>query len=226
MFKQLFLGAFMLLAIPGFAQESSLPAGIAETKAVSETARQLTMANQLVRYGYQTKSALPLIQAVQIYKSLNVTDGNLEMITEGGAANSPSMTKTDAISFDENKMLEDATRFAEGNKTLQTLINDAKKSTRRPMGGPIRETGTIEALATCQWDVSCYGGRVTSVNLSGEGDTDLDLYVYDAYGRLVDSDVKGLKDSLVSFIPTYNATFRIVVKNTGRKHNNFVLFIH
>ena len=73
----------MLVSMSAFAQEQEQQAAKVDSKATSETVDQLSMANQLVKYGYQTKSALPLIQAVQIYKKLNVTDEAREKTTEG-----------------------------------------------------------------------------------------------------------------------------------------------
>ena len=56
--RYFFCGLLMSLASTGFAQVD----------------KQLLLADQLVRYGHQTQSALPLIQAYKIYSDLNVID--------------------------------------------------------------------------------------------------------------------------------------------------------
>ena len=59
----------MMFAVTASAQEQTVSA---QPKAVNETAQLLGMAGELVKYGYKTQNALPLVQAVQIYKSIGV----------------------------------------------------------------------------------------------------------------------------------------------------------
>ena len=223
MFKKLFLGAFMLVSVSAFAQEQNQPAAEVDSKATSEIAEQISLANQLVKYGYQTKSALPLIQAIQIYKKFNVTEEAREKTTEGGTAASESLTKTQIVSFDETKILDDATKFAAGNKNLLALISDAKKASRGPIQGTVRHNDCVNAGATDQYKLRCEGGTSTTIIVSGDGDTDLDLYVYDSYGNLVAYDDDGLDDCIVRFTPRYNHTFTVRIKNRGRVYNCYTL---
>lgn len=224
MFKQLFLGAFMLISISTFAQEQEQLTAKVDSKATSETVDQLTMANQLVKYGYQTKSALPLIQAVQIYKKLNVTDEAREKTTEGGGTASESLTKTQVVSFDEAKILADATKFAAGNKNLLSLIDDAKKATRSPVQGTIRHNDCVNPLAVDVYRITCRGGETTTIYVSGDGDTDLDLYVYDSNGNLIAKDDDGTDECIVRFIPYRTHTFVVRIKNRGRITNCYTMY--
>ena len=73
--KQFLFGVAMFLSATAFAQQSQ-PAADVNEKDVPVQAQQLELAGQLVRYGYQTKAALPLIQALQIYKSMNTSDAS------------------------------------------------------------------------------------------------------------------------------------------------------
>lgn len=224
MFKKLLFGAIMLVSMSAFAQEQDQVAAKADSKTTSETIEQLTMANQLVKYGYQTKSALPLIQAVQIYKKLNVTDEAREKTTEGGGTASESLTKTQVVSFDEEKILADATKFAAGNKNLLSLIDDAKKATRSPIPSSIRHPDCVEALDVDVYKILCRGGETTTIYVSGDGDTDLDLYVYDGNGNLICKDDDGSDECLVSFIPYRNHTFTVRIRNRGRVYNCYTLY--
>jgi hypothetical protein len=57
------------------------------------------------------------------------------------------------------------------------------------------------------------GGQWAHVGVIGDGDTDLDLYVYDPLGRLVGSDDDPTDDCLVSFFATMTGTYTIKVVN-------------
>ena len=94
--KQLFISVAMLFTAPAFAQEPQTPADV-NTKDFSQEIQLLKMADDLVAYGRQTQSALPLIQAVQIFQKLNVAD-------EADKPGNP---------FSESQLLADATKFAE-----------------------------------------------------------------------------------------------------------------
>lgn len=224
MFKQILLGAAMLFTVSAFAQQSQSAAEV-DPKASTPTAEQLAMADQLVRYGYQTKTALPLIQAVQIYKALNVTPATSgeAKASEGTPAESTSLTKTDVISYDEAKLLEDATTFAAGNKNLLALIADAKKATRGAVGGPIYRIDKVNARTTDIWRFNFRGGEDAWVTVSGDGDTDLDLYIYDENGNLIDSDTDSTDQCICTFRPRWTGQFVIKIKNLGYVYNRYVL---
>jgi len=221
--KQFVLGAAMFFTASAFAQQAQ-PAAEVNEKSVPAEAQQLEMAGQLVRYGYQTKSALPLIQAVQIYKTLNTADAtDSRAKQEQGTEAATGLTKADYISFDEAKLLADATNFADGNKTLLALIKDTEKSTRGAIPGPVRKVDRVLGGYTDTWTIRFRGGEPAYVVVSGDGDTDLDLYVYDENGHFITSDTDRSDDCVVSFNPSWTGTFYIKIKNLGRVYNRYVL---
>ncbi len=179
----------MLFSATAFAQQQQGPAADATDNTVPQQAQLVTMASDLVRYGYAQKAALPLIQAVQIYKNLGVTDATTgETKAQAGSAVTSSLTKGGEVSFDEAKILADATTFADGDKTLLALIKDTQKASRGVTTGPVRRTDRVLAGYTDTWHFTFRGGEYAYVIVSGDGDTDLDLYIYDENGNLIDSD--------------------------------------
>lgn len=90
-----------------------------------------------------------------------------------------------------------------------------------PMGGAQRGTHRVAAYSSRTFDVACNGGELTAVSVRGDGDTDLDLFVYDGRGVLVASDTDGSDRCLVSFYAITGGTFRIVVRNFGDVYNEF-----
>ena len=216
----------MLMSTIAFAQQQ--PAAETSDNTVPQQARLFIMASELVRYGYAQKSALPLIQAVQIYKNLGVTDATTgEQKAQSGIAVTSTLVKGDAIQFDETKLLADATTFADGDKTLLALIKDTQKTSRGPCGPTyFRRTDRVLAGYTDTWTFTFRGGEYAYVIVSGDGDTDLDLYIYDENGNLIDSDTDDTDDCVCSFTPRWTGKFYIKIKNRGRVYNNYELLIN
>jgi hypothetical protein len=68
-----------------------------------------------------------------------------------------------------------------------------------------------------------YGGELARVVVDGEGDRDLDLFVYDMNGRLVASDEDGKDNGIAEWWPVRGASYRVVVINRGEVHKRFTL---
>ena len=221
--KQLVLSAAMLLSVSAFAQQAQ-PAAEVTGKENPQQAELLDMAGKLVKYGYEKKDALPLIQAVLIYKQLGVTDAKDQAAkTQEGTAPATGITKKDQISLNEAQILADATKFADGDKTLLALIKDAAKSTRGASGGPRRVCDSVNGNCTDIWRITFRGGEPAYVAVSGDGDTDLDLYVYDENGNLITYDNSYGDDCLVSFTPRCTGVFIIKIKNLGRVYKRYCM---
>ena len=146
--KQLVLSAAMLLSVSAFAQQAQ-PAAEVTGKENPQQAELLDMAGKLVKYGYEKKDALPLIQAVLIYKQLGVTDAKDQAAkTQEGTAPATGITKKDQISLNEAQILADATKFADGDKTLLALIKDADLFTYLLNNKELIQAKDTEAIQT------------------------------------------------------------------------------
>lgn len=224
MFKKLFIAAAMALTATAYAQETAGPAATSDSKEHSETAELLSTAGKLVKYGYQTKTAMPLLQAVEIYNRLGVTNETeaKQKTSETDAIAEGSAEKTNPVTFDVNQLLADATKYADGDKNLLALIKSAG-NTRGRVGGPTRHYDTVNAGATDVYRMQFRGGETAIVSVSGDGDTDLDLYVYDANGYLIGQDIDYSDDCLVIFTPRWTGTFIIKIKNRGRVYNRYCI---
>jgi hypothetical protein len=221
--KQLVLSAAMLLSVSAFAQQAQ-PAAEVTGKENPQQAELLDMAGKLVKYGYEKKDALPLIQAVLIYKQLGVTDAKDQAAkTQEGTAPATGITKKDQISLNEAQILADATKFADGDKTLLALIKDAEKSTRGAAGGPRRVCDSVNGNCTDIWRITFRAGEPAYVAVSGDGDTDLDLYVYDDKGNLIDSDTDYTDNCVCTWTPRWTGNFRIKIVNRGGVYNRYIL---
>lgn len=212
----------MLISANAFAQNN--PAAD-EAKALPQSAERMVLAGQLVKYGYETKTALPLIQAVQIYQQLNVKDATdgLKPTNEKDGETTTATTKTERPTVTEEQLLEDATNFADGDKTLLALIKDCKGATRGAVGGSITRHDCVRGNTTDVWRIRFRGGETAYVVVSGDGDTDLDLYVYDENYNLIDSDTDYTDQCVCAFTPRWTGEFIIKIKNRGNIANCYTL---
>jgi len=222
MFKKVFFAAIAsVLCLTVSAQEKT-PAAV-PSKGLSETAELLNMAGQLVRYGYDTKTALPLIQAVEIYNRLGAAPQEMTKAESAGqGVKVAEDAKTSSMGHTPQQLLADATTFAEGDKNLLALIQDAG-NTRGRVNGPVYHVDRVRAGETDVYTLSFRGGEEASIVVYGDGDTDLDLYVYDENDNLIEYDNDSTDLCAVSFYPRWTGPFKIHIRNLGHVYNEYVL---
>ncbi len=89
--------------------------------------------------------------------------------------------------------------------------------------GPGFDAGRVPRFSTMTYTVCFDGGELAMIQVSGDGDTDLDLRVFDSNGRLVASDNDWTDQCIVAFVPTRTQYFTIQIVNHGPVFNNFTL---
>jgi hypothetical protein len=93
-----------------------------------------------------------------------------------------------------------------------------------PVAGRIAHRDQVKANATDIYTVKLLGGETTRIVLSGDGDTCLELRVYDENGFQVASDTFGLGDDRkVHVTPKWTGKFTVKIRNIGIVSNNYVL---
>ena len=86
-------------------------------------------------------------------------------------------------------------------------------------------TTSVKSHASDSYDYNFVGGYPASAGISGDGDTDLDLYVYDQYGNLACSSTEDEDTEVCSWTPKWTGSFRIVVKNRGSVYNKYFIIL-
>jgi hypothetical protein len=81
----------------------------------------------------------------------------------------------------------------------------------------------VAAGATDVYTVTFRGGERATVTVRGDGDTDLDLYVYDENGNLIVKDDDHTDNCVVSFTPKWTGPFKIRVVNRGNVYNQYTI---
>ena len=84
-------------------------------------------------------------------------------------------------------------------------------------------TDVVRAHSTNVYHWTFVGREWEVLAVSGDGDTDLDLYVYDENGNLIAKDDDYSDDCLVRFIPRWTGRFTIKVVNRGHYTNRYTI---
>lgn len=194
----------------------------------SEQVSALRTALDLAKYGYATESASALIEAANILASVptqtleaDIEKGN-ENANETDKADKPQITPAQLIADAREFAFEDATLLAMADK-VQTRLNADIEGTRGAVGGPKYAYGTVYAHSYTYYDAKFWANEIAEVVVSGDGDTDLDLYVYDENGNLITSDTDYTDDCYVRFYPRWTGRFRIKIVNRGGVYNNYAI---
>lgn len=192
----------------------------------SESLAAVKLANELLRYGYENQSTLALLDALQIF-SENPTQA-LNATKQGDAVDE---TKNDGkkakVSFDYDSVLADAKEFANGDPNLLALIDnidaEAKGAQRGNINGPSRDYSSVNGKSHVDYTASFVADQLAEVLVSGDGDTDLDLYVYDSNNNLIASDTDYSDDCYVRWVPAWTGRYTIRIVNRGPVYNRFVI---
>ena len=196
------------------------------TKPASEEISALRTAAALAKYGYANYSALALIDAANIFSAIRTQE--LEAARTSGS-NGTINTKENNVSFDPAQLLADAKSFAGKDKTILALIKKSEQGlyqtiSRGAVGGPKGGVYQVRAKDTDVFKIKFWSSELAEVCVSGDGDTDLDLYIYDENGNLIGSDSDYTDDCVVRWVPAWTGTFIIKVVNRGVVYNEYALW--
>jgi hypothetical protein len=211
------------------AQSNSKQPNSSDQKGKEGTAAAVSMLSQatsLVNYARENESALAMLTAVQMLERVQVQDNAQRVGTkEGKKGNTPAPT------LDPQQLLAEAKPWAKDNPNLTAMIDaEAAKAKAGTASGTLGSTrGAIahrDSVNARAWDdyvISFYGGEVARIAVVGDGDTDVDLYVYDESGHLIAKDDDRTAECVVAFVPRWTGPFRVRVVNNGYVYSNYIL---
>jgi hypothetical protein len=185
----------------------------------------LAMADDLAIYGIKQSDPVALIEAAKIKKA--APPQALEAKKQSEGKGTKGADKSSGYDLSADALLARAETMSAGNATLQGLINDAKSTkSRGAVRGPTVHADTVLAGNTDSYNISFRGGEQAAVLVSGDGDTDLDLYVTDENGNAICSDTDASDTMLCRWTPAWTGTFGIHIRNLGRVYNNYKLAVN
>lgn len=196
----------------GAKKAANVDAKGAKASSASATAVEaIAAAEAMVRYGDAAKDPLALIAAAKVLKATAGADSKAERTggKAGDAKNKPDTTSVDAI-------LARAKGLANGRQDIIALADDvAKEGTRGAIDGPGIARTVVRSREVDSFRVVFRGGEPARVYVKGDGDSDLDLYIYDQYGNRICSDVDGTDEMYCAWMPRETGPFTIRVRNLG-----------
>lgn len=227
MARKILISTIIFLMIPfAFVFGQASTANVTDNGKITESAAEaerLFLAYQAAKFGRENKSPDALIFAASILKTTVTDKIMLEKSEEGGQADAEKKESINKLTADA--FLADAKILAKKDRNLLgriITVSKMKPDKKGAMGGPKRATTEVRAYATDVITLRFRGGEAAIISLSGDGDTDLDLYVYDENGNLVASDTSGKDDCRVRFFPKTTGNFKIKVKNLGNVYNRYL----
>ena len=185
--------------------------------AVDRNLAYLTVSGELARLASDSKDAILMLAAARLEAMAATEATSRDKTSEGGTteAGAPKPEKADLYALAE--------QFAGTNETLHALIEGSKASarTKGAGGGPKLSYDRVGAYSMDSYRVRFRGGEYAQVSVRGDGDTDLDLYVYDEYGNLVCRDTDSTDQTYCGWTPAWTGTFRIKIENLGSVYNRY-----
>ena len=107
---------------------------------------------------------------------------------------------------------------------LLTLMAATTSAVRAgSIGGPKITREIVLPESTDSYVIAFRADDLAAVVVSGDGGTDLDLYVYDGNGNLIAKDDDETDDCAVRWSPRWTGKFRIRVVNRGSLPNKYTI---
>ena len=108
--------------------------------------------------------------------------------------------------------------------TLMVAVGVLFGGTLALAGGPeITRTGVVQAGQTHVYSFTFRGGEKAVVVVRGDGDTDLDLRVFDEHDNLIAFDDDPTDECVVAWTPAWTGKFTVKVVNHGAVANAYKL---
>jgi hypothetical protein len=239
--KGTFAAALLVLGICVQGLAAQAPAGNKGTNHAGDkgkdtsapTVSRLTEALNLVAYARENQSPLAMVAAVQMLRGVRATDSAERVpakTTEAGTGAEGKKGKAADATIDPAALLNEAKGWAKGNAQVLAVIDaelakpaTASSGTLGASGGANRHVDQVKAYATDSYRVRFNGAELARVAVLGDGDTDLDLFIYDENGNEITRDDDRTDQCYVQWTPKWTGFFTIKIKNLGRVYNQYTV---
>lgn len=220
--KTFLIACLCCITLSVFAQEEKT---IVDQPVSPEMTALQTAAN-LAKYGYATYSPTALIEAARIFGITKVQEADFKKVKESEATGDEKEQK---VSFTPTQLLADAKKYAGKDKTILALVKKTEEeinsagATRGAVGGPKYSEDRVYGKDYEDYQCKFWANELAEVIVVGDGDNDLDLYIYDEKGNLIASDTDYTDQCICRWVPAWTGTFTIRVLNRGAIYSNFAI---
>ena len=220
--KTFLIACLYCITLSVFAQEEKTVVD----QPVSPEMTALQTAANLAKYGYATYSPTALIEAARIFGITKVQEADFKKVKESEATGEEKEQK---VSFTPTQLLADAKIYAGKDKTILALVKKTEEeitsagTTRGAVGGPKYSEDKVYAKDYVTYDCKFWANELAEVIVIGDGDNDLDLYVYDEKGNLIASDTDYTDQCICRWVPAWTGTFTIKILNRGVVYSRYAI---
>lgn len=203
------------------AQERANRDPAADKKSASAGMNYLRLAGELAHVGVEMQDAVLLVAAARLEAMTTGESVDRELASRRAGTESEGGGNT--VPMDLYSL---AASYGDRNEAVRMLIAEGRSlGSARALaaGGPKVSRASVLAGTTDVYRVTFLGGSLAEVALTGDGDTDLDLFIYDEHGSLVCDDIGRTDDAYCSWVPRWTGLFRIHVENLGDVYNTYRL---
>jgi hypothetical protein len=114
-------------------------------------------------------------------------------------------------------------RFVTLFRTAAVGLTIAAAAAASPVGGAKYDADVLGGFASVDYTVNLWGGEATVIRLSGDGDSDLDLLVFDENGNLIAEDLSYSDQAMAIVEPRWTGQFTVRVINAGARANAYTI---
>ena len=179
----------------------------------------LRLAGELASIAGVNRDSILMLAAAILEKWASVevtTRGKVNEGQDGATQDKPA----------KGSLFELAEEYAGSNEHLLAIIRDSEITATmkgRVHGADVHVDRVLARDADIYREV--YRAKEPAeVAVVGDGDTDLDLYIYDEYGNLVCDDTGYTDRAYCSWTPRWEGAFEIEIRNLGDVYNEYRLF--
>ena len=112
------------------------------------------------------------------------------------------------------------------NATANPVESDSSAPAESSIYYVANKTDNVLAHDYDIWEITLNSGVNYTIVVEGDGDTDLDLYVYDEYGNELDRDDDYTDYCICSITPRWTGKIKIKIRNYGDVYNHYNLRIY
>ena len=190
----------------------------------TEGVAQAALADQIARHADRTKDVLAMIAAARLLGQVSPRTVKHDVKTEGGgksaAGGADGSRDTTVAGF-----LARAKQYAGGRNDLNGVIEEVSRFVAKGReDGPARVASRIAGGAAHVYTISFNANEPAMAAITGEGLTDLDLFVEDDKGNQICRSTSAVDDEICRWTPRWNGAFRIRVRNIGNTPNEYRLW--
>lgn len=172
----------------------------------------IKLARQAMVYGYEHNDPVSLLMAARLYSEWTPEP----LAPESATTKSGEEPQKVAEPFNVVKMLNDAVIFSGNDPGVQKLADEiAAGSSKGSKKGPMYGEYVLNGQEYVKLELKFKGGEIAIVGAAGDGNADIDLYIYDKDKNLVVADESEDYECAVMWLPEKTALYYIIVLNQG-----------